>query len=217
MRLVCVWVRRILQLAHWRAHGVTPSTYESASTAGFKHGRTETIRPVTPASVAMCKAFSDPAVDGVARYKALKAATARHKQVSYECLLGKGVDRHLFALGKWAEREGGGKADGMPQLFTDDGYRIFKDIRLSTSTLASPALQGGGFGPVSRTSYGVGYGTDERGAHFHVMNYTKREDGAPSGTVNGAFVEGAESALKDFREAIAAAVKAGAIDAAGGK
>lgn len=205
--------RRILQLAHWRAHGTTPSTYESASTAGFKHGRTETIRPVTPASVAMCKAFSDPAVDGVQRYNALKAATARHKQVSYDCLLGKGVDRHLFALGKWAEREGG----AAPSLFADAGYRIFKDIRLSTSTLASPALQGGGFGPVSRTSYGVGYGTDERGAHFHVMNYTRNEDGSASGTVNAAFVEGAESALKDFREAIAAAVKAGAIDKPGAK
>jgi carnitine O-palmitoyltransferase 2 len=165
----------------------------------------------------MCKAFSDPSVDGVARYNALKAATARHKQVSYDCLLGKGVDRHLFALGKWAEREGGGKPEAMPALFTDAGYRTFKDIRLSTSTLASPALQGGGFGPVSRTSYGVGYGTDERGAHFHVMNYTRKEDGTASTTANAAFVEGAESALKDFREAIAAAAKAGAIDKAGGK
>ena len=35
---------RAMQLAHARTHGYTPSTYESASTAGFKHGRTETIR-----------------------------------------------------------------------------------------------------------------------------------------------------------------------------
>lgn len=35
-----------MQLAHWRMHGHTASTYESASTAGFKHGRTETIRCV---------------------------------------------------------------------------------------------------------------------------------------------------------------------------
>ena len=27
-----------MQLAHWRLHGYTPSTYESASTSGYKHG-----------------------------------------------------------------------------------------------------------------------------------------------------------------------------------
>jgi len=210
-----------MQLAHWRAHGTTPSTYESASTAGFKHGRTETIRPVTPQSVAMCKAFSDPAASKVARYQALSAAVAVHKKESMECLLGKGVDRHLFALHKWAERLSpagqasgkwqGPRVAGVPSLFTDEGYKVYKDIRLSTSTLSSPALQGGGFGPVSRTSYGVGYGTDERGAHFHVMNYTG------STTNNAAFIEGAESALKDFRETIAAAVAAGALDKPAGK
>lgn len=200
-----------MQLAHWRAHGSTPSTYESASTAGFKHGRTETIRPVTPQSVAMCKAFADPATTHVARYQALSAAVAIHKKVSMECLLGQGVDRHLYALHKWAERLSTGKWEGpslrgVPSLFVDEGYKIYKDIRLSTSTLASPALQGGGFGPVSRTSYGVGYGVDERGAHFHVMNYKG------STTNNAAFIEGAEGALRAFRDTIAAAAAQGALD-----
>jgi carnitine O-palmitoyltransferase 2 len=36
------------QLAHKRMKGYTPATYESASTAAFKHGRTETIRSATP-------------------------------------------------------------------------------------------------------------------------------------------------------------------------
>lgn len=109
---------------------------------------------------------------------------------------------------KWAERwiaDGSGKMKAIPSIFTDAGYGVFKDIRLSTSTLASPALAGGGFGPVSRTSYGVGYGNDERGAHFHVMNYTD------STTNNGAFIDGVESALKDFHAAIDAAKKAGVI------
>ena len=35
------------QLAYYRMHGETASTYESCSTAAFKHGRTETIRPNT--------------------------------------------------------------------------------------------------------------------------------------------------------------------------
>lgn len=119
-----------------------------------------------------------------------------------------GVDRHLFAMHKWAERwiaEGNGKVKAIPSIFTDAGYGVFKDIRLSTSTLASPALAGGGFGPVSRTSYGVGYGNDDRGAHFHVMNYTD------STTNASAFIEGVESSLKDFHAAIQAAKAAGVI------
>lgn len=120
-----------------------------------------------------------------------------------------GVDRHLFALHKWSERLQGSHTTGplsaTPAIFTDPGYAIFKDIRLSTSTLASPALAGGGFGPVSRTSYGVGYGNDDRGAHFHVMNYKN------STTDCNAFVEAAELALKDFHEAIAHAKKSGVI------
>jgi phage major head subunit gpT-like protein len=71
--------------------------------------------------------------------------------------------------------------------------QVYRDIRLSTSTLSSPALGTGGFGPVSRTrcplvfatlsracvarmvgvvySYGVGYGTEDNGCGFHVMSY----------------------------------------------
>lgn len=201
---------RILQLAHWRAHGTTPSTYESASTAGFKHGRTEVIRPVTVESVEMCKLFSDPSASHAARFAALGKATATHRKTTVDCMMGKGVDRHLYALHKWSERLAGTKpglpASGAPppSLFADPAYGLFKDIRLSTSTLASPALAGGGFGPVSRTSYGVGYGIEERGAHFHVMNYKT----PGSTTDNAAFVGAVEQALRDFHATIAAAAPA---------
>lgn len=166
-----------MQLAHWYAHGYTPSTYESASTAGFKHGRTEVVRPATPLSVAMCKVFEDKNTTGVQRYEALSKATNRHKKSTYAALMGKGVDRHLFALQTWAERlkgTPGGPVAATPAIFSDPGYATFKDIRLSTSTLVSPALQGGGFGPVSRHSYGVGYGTDERG-ECHTHNCTRAQ------------------------------------------
>lgn len=35
----------------------SPATYESCSTAAFKHGRTETIRPASTATLACAKAF----------------------------------------------------------------------------------------------------------------------------------------------------------------
>lgn len=199
-------MQMLLQVAHARAHGYTPSTYESASTAGFKHGRTEVIRSATPEAVAMVKHFLDASKghgDGlIARYEALSAATGKHRKITVDALMGKGVDRHLFALHKWSERL---NIAPTPSIFTDPGYAIFKDIRLSTSTLASPALEGGGFGPVSRTSYGVGYGIEERGAHFHIMNYKKQ-------TTNSEVFAGAlEFALKEFRECISAAKAAGKI------
>ena len=145
----------------------------------------------------MCAAFCDPAASHSARFAALAAATAVHKRTTVDCMMGKGVDRHLFALHKLAL----GAAAEVPAIFSDAAYARFKDIRLSTSTLASPALAGGGFGPVSETSYGVGYGIEERGAHFHIMNYT----GEGTGTDGGVFVAAVEQALRDFRETISAA------------
>lgn len=126
-----------------------------------------------------------------------RKATERHTKTTRDCLMGKGVDRHLFALDKWSERLGLAK----PALFTDKGWRTMKDIRLSTSTLSSHALDGGGFGPVSRTSYGVGYGIEARGAQFHVTSY---------GQGNDKFIAGLESGLRDVQKVIAAAAPASA-------
>ena len=212
-----------LQLAHARAHGFTPSTYESASTAGYKHGRTETIRSATPESVAMCGVFGAPTAGGPgasstsgtaakadagAKYAALSAAATRHSKTTREAAMGQGVDRHLFALQKWGEKLGLAPPD--PPLFDSDAYRTFKDIRLSTSTLDSPALDGGGFGPVNRTSYGVGYGIEARGAQFHIMNYVTGAGGR--GACSGeAFTAALESSLRDFHECIQGARTAGLI------
>lgn len=51
---------RVLQLAHHRMHGYTAATYESASTAAFKHGRTETIRSATLEANDFVAAFQNP-------------------------------------------------------------------------------------------------------------------------------------------------------------
>ena len=48
------------QLAYYRLYGKTVSTYESASTAAFKHGRTECIRSASLDSQKFTKIFSDP-------------------------------------------------------------------------------------------------------------------------------------------------------------
>ena len=66
------------QLGYWRMYGATVSTYESASTSGFKHGRTETIRPASNESVEMCKVFSNTKSTKEEKLSALQKAISRH-------------------------------------------------------------------------------------------------------------------------------------------
>jgi len=182
-------MQMVLQLAHHKTHGYVPSTYESASTAGFKHGRTETIRSASPEAAAMVRCFADAGTSAADRVAALEAAVSRHSKTSRNALVGKGIDRHLFALKKHAELLG----MPSPSIFEDSSYAAMGDIRMSTSTLSSPALDGGGFGPVSRTSYGIGYGVEERGVHFHVASY---------GLGNDKFLDSIEASLQDIRSAL---------------
>jgi carnitine O-palmitoyltransferase 2 len=207
-----------LQLAHWRAHGgpLLPSTYESASTAGFRHGRTETVRSATPEAAALCAAFEAGGALPEARFSALRAATEQHRALTLDGVKGQGCDRHLFALGLLAAADGAAAAPAAAEFFADPAYAHFKDIRLSTSTMSSPALDGGGFGPVSPHSYAVGYGTEERGCHFHIMATVgagAAANGPHAAAVaapfrgaldNGALAEGVEGALRDIRSCIVA-------------
>lgn len=87
-----------------RLHGHSVSTYESASTAAFKHGRTETIRSATMDSAAMCRAFQDPNASRADKEAALRKAVQTHSATTKECAMGKGVDRHLFALRRFADK-----------------------------------------------------------------------------------------------------------------
>ena len=50
-------------------------------------------------------------------------------------------------------------------------YQLLNTNILSTSTLASPAIVLGGFGPVAREGYGIGYGMDENNLLFNVTSY----------------------------------------------
>ena len=46
-----------IQIAYYRQYKCAVPTYESCSTAGFKHGRTETIRPASVATLKCSQAF----------------------------------------------------------------------------------------------------------------------------------------------------------------
>ncbi len=95
------------------------------------------------------------------------------------------MDRHLFALRKMAEESG----IAPPSIFTDPSYARMNHNILSTSTLVSPHLDGGGtsscmcvclaterighagFGPVVSDGFGIGYGTTDDGIAFVITTY----------------------------------------------
>ena len=93
------------------------------------------------------------------------AAINNHAALSKDGLMGKGWDRHLFALRLLAAESG----KPLPDLFTDSAYATLNNIILSTSTLSSIALDGGGFGPVGADCIGIGYGCKNYGARFSLM------------------------------------------------
>ena len=74
-----------------------------------------------------------------------------------------------------------------------------RHIILSTSTLNSEALAGGGFGPVNDDCYAIGYGIRSYGSEARVMTYSKDSQG---------FVDSLESAMKEMADAAIASAKA---------
>lgn len=50
-------------------------------------------------------------------------------------------------------------------------YQKMATIVLSTSTLSTPALDGGGFGPPNRDCFGIGYGITDEGARLMISSY----------------------------------------------
>lgn len=154
------------QLAHYKMYGFSGSTYESASTSAFKHGRTETIRSATIESDMFCKVMTNPSASDSDKEAALRIAVTNHGALTKDALTGKGWDRHLFALKRLAESKGESF-----DLYSDETYGVLSNIILSTSTLSSPALDGGGFGPVGDDCYGLMYGTNGDVSRFGVMSY----------------------------------------------
>lgn len=161
------------QMAFLRQYGQTTATYESCSTAAFKHGRTETIRPASLYTKKCSEAF----VKNSSKHNAaelremLNACSKYHGQLTKEAAMGQGFDRHLFALRYLAA----GKGVSLPELYQDPAYARINHNILSTSTLTSPAVQLGGFAPVVPDGFGVGYGVHDDWIGCNVSAYPARD------------------------------------------
>ncbi|XP_061540089.1 carnitine O-palmitoyltransferase 2, mitochondrial isoform X1 [Phycodurus eques] len=161
------------QMAFLRQYGATAASYESCSTAAFRHGRTETIRPASVFTERCARAFvRQPARHDAGRLlQMLRRCSDYHGQLTKEAATGQGFDRHLFALRHLAA------SSGRPPhaLYADPAYAAINHVVLSTSTLSSPAVQLGGFAPVVPDGLGVGYGVHDEWIGCNVSGYPARD------------------------------------------
>ncbi|XP_031173924.1 carnitine O-palmitoyltransferase 2, mitochondrial [Sander lucioperca] len=160
------------QMGFLRQYGQTVATYESCSTAAFKHGRTETIRPATIHTERCSRAFvCQPGQHSVEQLQAMLSECSKyHGQLTKEAAMGQGFDRHLFALRYLAYS----KNQALHSLYTDPAYVAINHNILSTSTLTSPAVNLGGFAPVVPDGFGVGYGVHDDWIGCNVSSYPAR-------------------------------------------
>ncbi|XP_028398287.1 carnitine O-palmitoyltransferase 2, mitochondrial-like [Dendronephthya gigantea] len=177
------------QMGYYRQHGKFVGTYESCSTAAFKHGRTETVRPASLATVACSQAFETTHKAGVDEMNNLiQKVSDYHNQLIKEAAMGQGFDRHFFGLRHLAESSG-----KVPKIFQDPSYTRLNHIILSTSTLSSPSVLMGGFAPVVPDGLGIGYSISDHELGCNVLSY-----GLPTDV--GGFLKCVESSLEDLYE-----------------
>lgn len=78
-----------MQIAYYRLYKSTVATYESCSTAAFKHGRTETIRSASSATKACSEAFEHSHPAGPEEMMSLiKTAAEYHSKLVKEAAMG---------------------------------------------------------------------------------------------------------------------------------
>ncbi|XP_078415360.1 carnitine O-palmitoyltransferase 2, mitochondrial-like [Cetorhinus maximus] len=166
-------VQLAFQMAFLHQHGKTVSTYESCSTAAFKHGRTETIRPATLPTKQCSVAFVYER--GKHSSEELKnrihSCSEHHRKLLIEATLGNGFDRHLFAMQCLAKATG----VSLPEFYQDPAYIQLNNIIISTSTLNSAAVEIGGFAPATQDGYGIGYNIYDTWFGCNLIWYGNRE------------------------------------------
>lgn len=174
------YVQMAYQVAYYRMMGHQASTYESAMTKRFYHGRTECLRSASKESKTLCEAFSRPfslnSVEDVkSLYTALKTAADRHVKVMELCKTGKGVDRHLLGLHSLAlQRRVRLAGYQIPAFFEDPTYPLFCRSVLSTSNCGSEAFKLFGFGPVCSNGLGLGYMIKEKRLDVTITSFINR-------------------------------------------
>ncbi|KAJ3372960.1 Carnitine O-acetyltransferase mitochondrial [Allomyces arbusculus] len=198
------FVQMALQLAYYKMYGHTAPMYETAQTRKFLHGRTETGRTVSVASVELVKAMEDTDLPATEKVALARAAIASQVKYMKEACNGLGVDRHLMGLRMLVRSD-----EPTPPLFTDPAFAATCHWTLSTSQLSSPWYDGYGWGQVVPDGYGLAYMVLDDSIH---VNITSRR-GVGGDQLRHYLTE----ALLDLKRAFVEAKKAEAAEAAADK
>lgn len=183
------------QLGYFRQNKKFVGTYESCSTSAFRHGRTETMRPCTNETKAFVEAIESKNRSSNKELRAmLDNCSKKHNQLTKDAAMGQGFDRHLFALRMAADRI---RILDDFDLFKDPAYAKINHNIISTSTLTSNGLLAGGFGPVVRDGYGIGYNIQDEMLGCVISNYKNETNGKE-------FVECLKSSYDDLTKVIKA-------------
>ncbi|KAF7270186.1 hypothetical protein GWI33_016801 [Rhynchophorus ferrugineus] len=162
------------QIAYHKITGKFVPTYESCSTAAFKHGRTEIVRSCTTATQAFTLAINGKDKPSINQLKLMINDCSRvHNQLTREAAMGQGFDRHLYALKRIAE-----KTNTFCNIFDDPDFAYLNHIILSTSTLSSPMIYAGGFGPMEKDGIGIGYMIKDDSLRVLVSSYPPYQNGS---------------------------------------
>lgn len=161
------------QLGFYKQTGKFVGTYESCSTAAFRHGRTETVRPCTKLTTEFCQKIVKNTSNRSELRELIDNCSKLHSTLTRDGAMGQGFDRHLFGLKKMAELDG-----KIPDLYSDELYNRINHCILSTSTLSAKGLLGGGFGPVVADGYGIGYNIQEKTMGSIITNYSDNRNGS---------------------------------------
>lgn len=180
------------QLAYKQEFGKYVGTYESCSTAAFRHGRTETMRPCTMATKQFCESLLVPnnsKADNAVLREMIKKCSIVHGMLTKDAAMGQGFDRHLFGLRYMAEING----IEIPALYKDENYKRINYNILSTSTLSSASVVAGAFGPVVDDGLGIGYSIQDDECGAIVSSYNGKCNGS-------AFVNSLNDAFNKIRD-----------------
>eukprot|EP01125_Pyxidicula_operculata_P008686 TRINITY_DN2894_c0_g1_i2.p1 TRINITY_DN2894_c0_g1~~TRINITY_DN2894_c0_g1_i2.p1 ORF type:complete len:544 (-),score=107.12 TRINITY_DN2894_c0_g1_i2:387-2018(-) len=98
-------VQLAYHLTYYRITGSVGSTYESAMTKQFFHGRTECMRSLTNDIVSFLKMVSDPSSSALDQIKTLRNTLNTHGKLVNLAKKNEGVDRHLWGLFNLAKQQ----------------------------------------------------------------------------------------------------------------
>ncbi|XP_038060397.1 choline O-acetyltransferase-like isoform X2 [Patiria miniata] len=164
------FIQIALQFTYFRIYGHLTSTYESASTRRFLEGRVDNIRAATVEALEFSRSMiGDRQATELEKMDLLRAAIQRQTDICITNILGQGFDCHLLGLRELSRELG----EPMPEIFTDEAYRMSNYFNLSTSQVLTKLDTFMCYGAVVPDGYGAAYNPHEDYILFAIASWKR--------------------------------------------